>query len=73
MGLILEASKFIQVSKEIEDACRVLNRYYIPTRYPNAFLSGALIHMFNEDDAKETSLRYARKVIDFAKKITEAA
>jgi HEPN domain-containing protein len=37
MALILEVSKFIQVSKEIEDACRILNRYYIPTRYPNAF------------------------------------
>ena len=69
MALILEVSKFIQVSKEIEDACRILNRYYIPTRYPNAFPSGAPIHMFNEDDAKE-ALCHARKVIDFAKKIT---
>ncbi|MEM1545304.1 MAG: HEPN domain-containing protein [Candidatus Methanomethylicia archaeon] len=58
--LLAEVSKFVSISKNIENACRILNRYYIPTRYPNAFPSGAPVHMFNEDDARE-ALQYAEE------------
>lgn len=68
--LFNEVSKFTQTSKELEKACRMLNRYYIPTRYPNAFPSGAPIHMFNKDDA-EDALRYAEEVMMFARKVTK--
>lgn len=69
LALLNEISKYTTIPKNIENACRILNRYYIPTRYPNAFPSGAPINMFNEDDAKE-SLQYAELVINFAKSIT---
>lgn len=69
LALISEISKHIDVPKEIDDACRILNRYYIPTRYPNAFPSGAPIHMFNEDDARDALMRL-EKVMGFAGRVT---
>ena len=51
--LVNEISAYITVPQNVVDACRILNRYYIPTRYPNAFPSGAPIHMFDEKDAME--------------------
>lgn len=72
LALVSEISKHINVPKEVEDACRILNRYYIPTRYPNAFSSGAPVHMFNEDDAKD-ALERLGKVMEFAREITGIA
>ena len=72
VALISEVSKFNHVPSEIESACRKLNRYYIPTRYPNAFPSGAPISMFDESDAKE-AVKLAEKVIEFAERITKTA
>jgi len=69
IALINEVSKFTDTSEEIEAACRTLNRYYIPTRYPNAFPSGAPVHMFNSDDAEE-ALQHAGKVMELAGKVT---
>ena len=67
--LVSEIAKFVDVPKAVRDACRILNRYYIPTRYPNAFPSGAPVHMFNEDDARE-ALKLAEVVLNFAKEVT---
>jgi len=72
IALIEEVSKFIQVPNEIKTACRILNRYYIPTRYPNAFPSGAPVRMFNEDDANE-ALQHSEKVINLARTATGIA
>lgn len=47
-----------------------LDRYYIPTRYPNAWPWGPPYKHYNEDDAKE-ALSYAKEVIDFAKREIE--
>lgn len=69
IALVTEVSKFTQMPKEAEVACRILNRYYIPTRYPNAFPSGAPVHMFNEDDARE-ALQHAERVISLARAVT---
>lgn len=69
IALINEVSKFTAVPSGVETACRILNRYYIPTRYPDAFPSGASIHMFNRDDAEE-ALGHVGKVIELAGKIT---
>lgn len=69
IALAEEISKHLEVPKEVRDACRILNRYYIPTRYPNAFPSGAPIHMFNEDDALE-ALKLAEAVLNYARQAT---
>jgi len=67
--LVNEISAYITVPQNVVDACRILNRYYIPTRYPNAFPSGAPIHMFDEKDAME-ALELVERVLNFARQVT---
>ena len=52
-----------------EDLLRVgdmLDRYYVPTRYPNAWPSGAPHRHYTENDARE-AIEYASKVMDFVR------
>jgi len=44
-----------------------LDRYYIPTRYPNVWPSGAPFRHYGEEDAKD-ALDTSRRVMDFVKK-----
>jgi HEPN domain-containing protein len=48
----------------IQEGCARLNRYYIPTRYPDAFPSGMPVEQFFERDARE-ALADAEEVIQF--------
>ncbi len=41
-------------SVELVDCARRLDRFYIPTRYPNGFAQGAPQDYFTERDAQET-------------------
>lgn len=52
------------VPTTVRDACARLNRYYIPTRYPDAFPSGTPIAQFFEPDARQ-ALTDAEEVIRF--------
>jgi HEPN domain-containing protein len=54
----------LAVPLAIQEACARLNRLYIPTRYPDAFPSGAPIEQFFERDARE-ALTDAEEVIAF--------
>jgi len=66
LNLLLDAVKeHVVVAKGLERACARLNRYYIPTRYPNAFDRGAPADQFFEGDARE-ALEDAEEVIKFA-------
>jgi HEPN domain-containing protein len=56
------------VPQAIQDACARLNRYYIPTRYPDAFPSGAPIQQFFEADARE-ALGDAEEVCRFVEQL----
>lgn len=69
LALANEISRYVKVPRRVVTACRKLNRYYIPTRYPNAFPSGAPIYMYDSSDAEE-ALRLAEEVINFARKVT---
>jgi HEPN domain-containing protein len=55
---------YLPVPPAIQDACARLNRYYIPTRYPDAFPSGAPIDQFFEPDARQ-ALADAEEVVRF--------
>lgn len=48
----------------IQEACARLNRFYIPTRYPDAFPSGVPLDQFFEPDARQ-ALADAEEVIQF--------
>jgi len=48
LKLLSQIAELETVSETVQRACTVLNRYYIPTRYPSAFPNGAPVHMFDE-------------------------
>ena len=49
---------------------RVLNRYYIPTRYPDAYPSGVPAEMYNDSDASQ-ALKLAEEVYNFARRFAK--
>jgi HEPN domain-containing protein len=53
------------VGDTIRMACARLNRYYIPTRYPDAFDAGAPADQFFEADARQ-AVEDAEEVVRFA-------
>ena len=72
LNLLVEAvQSHTTVRTSIERASARLNRYYIPTRYPDAFPQGAPADQFFEDDARQ-ALTDAEAVIGFAEACTES-
>ncbi len=66
LNMLLQAIESQATLEEsMRRACARLNRYYIPTRYPNAFDRGAPSEQFFESDAAE-ALKDAEEVIRFA-------
>ncbi len=64
LELIENLPEKIKVSEELRSAGKILDKFYIPPRYPNAHPSGAPYKFYTENDAKEAILR-AQEVIDF--------
>jgi len=52
------------VSSEILAAARVLDRYYIPTRYPNGFPAGAPMDYYDQPTAEE-AIELAETILEF--------
>lgn len=52
------------VPQDVLDAARVLDRYYIPTRYPNGFPAGAPMDYYDQPTAEE-AVRHAETVLEF--------
>lgn len=72
LNLLLHSLQpYITAPEEVHRACARLNRYYIPTRYPNAFDRGAPVDQFFESDAKE-AVKDAELVIEFARRVIGA-
>lgn len=66
LNVLLEALEATTALPEtVKRACARLNRYYIPTRYPNAFDRGAPAEQFFEPDAR-LALEDAEEVCKFA-------
>jgi HEPN domain-containing protein len=66
LNLLLQAVETHTVACEtLRMACARLNRYYIPTRYPDAFPQGAPADQFFEEDARQ-ALTDAEAVLAFA-------
>jgi len=58
----------VSISEGVRQSCAHLNRYYIPTRYPNAFDRGVPAEQFFEADARQ-ALDHAKEVAGFARGI----
>jgi HEPN domain-containing protein len=57
-------------TKEILKHARLLDRHYIPTRYPNAHPEGAPFEYYDEGSAKE-ALRNAERILQAIKKASK--
>lgn len=55
-------SKGLFVSEEIVEYAKTLDKYYVPTRYPNAWAEGVPHEYYTVKDA-ETAITYAHKII----------
>jgi len=60
-------SDLVKIPEDILEKAGTLDRYYIPTRYPNGFERGAPRDYFFQKDA-EDAIQYAEEIIKFSKK-----
>ena len=51
---------------ELMDRARVLDRHYIPTRYPNGFERGAPVDFYSQKDADE-AIAHAEAILGFCR------
>ncbi|MHA1271040.1 MAG: HEPN domain-containing protein [Candidatus Helarchaeota archaeon] len=65
--LLYDLKNIINIPIKVENACLVLNLYYISTRYPDAFTSGYPSQKFSKFQAEE-AIKLAEEVIQFARK-----
>lgn len=59
-----DAKSFDEDFEKIEPLSRSLDKYYIPTRYPNALPGGIPSEAFDRDDA-ERAISLAERIVDF--------
>lgn len=55
-----------QVEEELVDKGRVLDSYYVPTRYPNGHPEGAPFEHYGKLQSNE-AVRYAGEILEFAR------
>lgn len=60
----------VDIPQHLIEKGEKLDRFYIPTRYPNAWPYGAPYKHYNEEDAR-IALEYAREVLDLVKREIE--
>ncbi len=66
--LVRALEPHVSISERVRQSCAHLNRYYIPTRYPNAYDRGVPAEQFFEADARQ-ALDHAKEVAEFAREI----
>jgi HEPN domain-containing protein len=62
-----DAKKFDSEFQTIEKACKSLDKFYIPTRYPNALPGGIPSEAFDKSDA-EKAISLAEEILKFVEK-----
>lgn len=68
LDLMRILSKRVKVSEELLACARSLDRYYVPTRYPNSFESGSPYEYFTRKDADDAIVCSGR-IIEFCKSL----
>lgn len=56
----------VKASEKLVDFAKVLDKHYIPTRYPNGFDSGAPTDFYTEQEAQE-AVKYAEEILEFCR------
>jgi len=70
--LIDAVEQHVRVDNSIRTACARLNRYYIPTRYPDAFPQGVPAEQYFESDAHQ-ALDDAEQIVRFAERAIQSS
>jgi len=65
--LLIRLQKVTTIPSGLVENAKKLDRFYIPTRYPNGFEQGAPMDYYLKEDARE-ALKYAQEIINFCKK-----
>jgi HEPN domain-containing protein len=63
--LLSQLPESVDLPADMIDKGRVLDSYYIPTRYPNGHPEGAPFEHYGELQSEE-AIRYASEIIEFA-------
>ena len=56
----------VSVPEPLQIYCRILDKHYIPTRYPNGFDSGAPVDFYTEPEARQ-AIEYAEAILAFCR------
>ncbi|MEA1992894.1 MAG: HEPN domain-containing protein [Euryarchaeota archaeon] len=64
---LLDKITEIEIPQNLQEGAKTLDKYYIPTRYPNGFDTGAPKDFFTEKEAKG-AINYATEIIKFCRK-----
>jgi len=62
-GLLTKIPRDLEYQEVIQEA-KTLDKYYVPTRYPNAWSEGVPRDYYTEKDADE-GIRYAERIISW--------
>lgn len=64
--LLREISAFVEVGEELFELAALLDKFYVPTRYVDAWSEGVPYEYFTKRDA-ESALSAAEKILEFVK------
>jgi HEPN domain-containing protein len=65
--LARDCARYDQAFGELGDACRSLDQYYLPTRYPDGLPGGIPHEVYTDAQAREAA-NLARRVVDMVMK-----
>ncbi len=63
-GLLGELRRTLPRADSLIESAKVLDKHYIPTRYPNGFDSGAPTDFYTDSEARD-AIQHAEKIIKF--------
>lgn len=64
--LLRELPASVRLTDDLVDKARVLDGFYIPTRYPNSHPEGAPFQHYGSLQSEE-AIRYAREILEFVR------
>lgn len=66
--LLDELSKYYENVERFRDSVKILDQYYIPTRYANAFYSGSAMRHYTKSQARE-ALSFAETILQEMRRV----
>ncbi len=67
-SLLDEVCNYRKDFEQFKDAVKILDQYYIPTRYANAFYSGPAMKHYTEAQAQD-AIKYAEDILKLVRQI----